>query len=167
MNRNTYTPQGSMSLTSHTGPDDAFNWLAPRSENRHSSVSKNRILAIDDEFRVESSLLRLLRQDDFEIDVRSHLNFTVVTEAMFDDYDAIILDVMTPHFDGFDLLRDICRNTQLPVLVLTARSNAEDRIVGLELGADDYVAKPFRPLEVVARIHALLRRRPRCNRSSM
>jgi DNA-binding response OmpR family regulator len=156
-----------MPWATHTEPDEILNRLEQRSGNRRINASKTHILAIDDEFHADSSLLRLLRQDDFVIDVRSHADFTVVTGTMFDDYHVVILDVMIADFDGFDLLRDICRNTQLPVLVLTTRSGAEDRIVGLELGADDYVAKPCRPLEVIARINALLRRRPRCNRLDM
>jgi len=81
----------------------------------------------------------------------------------------VIVDVMIPCSGGFDLLRDIRKNTCVPVLVLTALSDEENRVVGLELGADDYVTKPCGPREVVARMHALLRRqlRPETQRSQL
>ena len=72
--------------------------------------------------------------------------------------DLVVLDVMMPRLDGFDVLREIRRQGTLPVIMLTARGEDLDRIIGLELGADDYLSKPFNPRELLARIHAVLRR---------
>jgi DNA-binding response OmpR family regulator len=72
--------------------------------------------------------------------------------------DLVVLDVMMPGMDGFDVLREIRRQGALPVIMLTARGEDLDRIIGLELGADDYLSKPFNPRELLARIHAVLRR---------
>ncbi|HPR45748.1 MAG TPA: response regulator, partial [Ottowia sp.] len=74
-------------------------------------------------------------------------------------FDAAILDVMLPEMDGFELCRAIRRESDLPVLMLTARGELTDRVVGLELGADDYLPKPFEPRELVARLQTILRRR--------
>lgn len=76
-----------------------------------------------------------------------------------DSFDAVVLDVMLPDVDGFELLKRVRRVSEVPVLMLTARGEATDRIVGLELGADDYLPKPFDPRELVARLRAILRRR--------
>ena len=142
-----------------TTTDEPLAGVPPRLVSRHrDSGAKARILVIDEDFSAIPSLQSLLQDDGYSVDIRSHLNFTVMAEEMFEDYQAVIVDIMIPHGNGFDLLCDICTTTQLPVLVLTARSSEEDRIVGLELGADDYVAKPCRPREVVARIRALMRR---------
>jgi OmpR family response regulator RpaB len=75
-------------------------------------------------------------------------------------FDAVILDVMLPEMDGFELCRAIRKGSDIPVVMLTARGEVTDRIVGLELGADDYLPKPFEPRELVARLQTVLRRRP-------
>jgi two-component system phosphate regulon response regulator OmpR len=75
-----------------------------------------------------------------------------------DGFDLVILDILMPAMDGFDVLREIRKETSLPVVMLTARGDVYDRIVGLELGADDYLPKPFEPRELLARIEAVLRR---------
>ena len=74
-------------------------------------------------------------------------------------FDAVLLDVMLPDLDGFEVCRRIRAGSDVPVLMLTARGQDEDRIVGLELGADDYLPKPFNPRELLARLRAILRRR--------
>ncbi len=74
------------------------------------------------------------------------------------DYDLAILDVMLPKMNGFDVLRELRKTSKLPVLMLTARGEDMERIVGLEIGADDYLPKPFNPRELVARLRAILRR---------
>jgi two-component system phosphate regulon response regulator OmpR len=79
-------------------------------------------------------------------------------EAEPADFDLIILDILMPDMDGFDVLRELRRNSSIPVIMLTARGDVYDRIVGLELGADDYLPKPFEPRELLARIEAVLRR---------
>lgn len=75
-------------------------------------------------------------------------------------YDAVILDVMLPEMDGFEVCRAIRSDSEIPVIMLTARGEVTDRIVGLELGADDYLPKPFEPRELVARVHAIAKRKP-------
>lgn len=76
----------------------------------------------------------------------------------FDKFDLVILDILMPGMDGFDVLRELRKQGSLPVIMLTARGEVYDRIVGLELGADDYLSKPFEPRELLARIEAVLRR---------
>ena len=76
-------------------------------------------------------------------------------------FDALVLDVMLPDLDGFELLRRVRADSDVPILMLTARGDATDRVVGLELGADDYLPKPFSPRELTARLRAILRRRKR------
>jgi len=79
--------------------------------------------------------------------------------AMTGDHDLVVLDVMLPEMDGFALCREIRRGSDLPILMLTARGDVMDRVIGLELGADDYLPKPFEPRELVARLQTILRRR--------
>jgi DNA-binding response OmpR family regulator len=75
-----------------------------------------------------------------------------------DNYDLLILDIMLPQMDGFSVLKELRKSSELPVIMLTARGDVSDRIVGLELGADDYLPKPFEPRELLARIETVLRR---------
>ena len=117
------------------------------------------ILVVDDDRRLRDLLQRFLREHDFRVttasdaaDARRHL-------AAF-AFDLLVLDVMMPGESGFDLTRSLRDSIDLPILLLTARTEAEDRINGLELGADDYLAKPFEPRELVARIRSILRRVP-------
>lgn len=79
-------------------------------------------------------------------------------KALTGNYDAVVLDVMMPELDGFEVLRRIRSESSMPVLMLTAKGDDIDRIVGLEIGADDYLPKPFNPRELLARLHAVLRR---------
>jgi DNA-binding response OmpR family regulator len=154
------TSEASKQLFSHawsTNAGEALGWQRLPSDRREAGP-KVRILVIDENFRAIPNLVLLLQEDGFVLDLKSHMNFTVVTEEMFDDYQAVIVDVMIPCSGGFELLRAIRKSTCVPVLVLTALGDEENRVVGLELGADDYVVKPCRPREVVARMHALLRR---------
>src|SRR6266446_450550 len=81
-------------------------------------------------------------------------------------YDALVLDLMLPDMDGLDVCRQLRATSDTPVLMLTGRGDAIDRIVGLELGADDYVPKPFQPRELLARLRAILRRRVRRPRAA-
>lgn len=82
-----------------------------------------------------------------------------IESLQHNDFDAVILDIMLPDFDGFEACKQIRRHSDVPILMLTARGDAEDRIVGLEIGADDYLPKPFNPRELLARLRAILRRR--------
>lgn len=87
-----------------------------------------------------------------------------VAAALSGAHDAVILDIMLPSVSGIDVLRELRRRSDIPVIMLTARGDNLDRIVGLEMGADDYVSKPYDPRELVARLRAVLRRRPRDGR---
>src|SRR5690349_8485248 len=78
--------------------------------------------------------------------------------AARDNFDAIILDLMLPDMDGLDVCRKIRAQAAIPILMLTARGDAMDRVIGLEIGADDYLPKPFEPRELLARLRAILRR---------
>ena len=118
-----------------------------------------RVLIVDDDQGLVSLLQRFLQNEGFEVqaafDHRSGLD-----AALTGEYDAVILDVMLPGGSGFELLKSLRAQSRVPVLLLTARGESVDRILGLEIGADDYVPKPFDPRELVARIRAVLRRSP-------
>jgi OmpR family response regulator RpaB len=117
-----------------------------------------RILLIDDDEHLAAPLAAYLQRYDFALDsaLRPSLGLQKLRER---DYDAAILDVMLPEMDGFALCREIRRGSDLPILMLTARGDVMDRVIGLELGADDYLPKPFEPRELVARLQTILRRR--------
>jgi two-component system OmpR family response regulator len=117
----------------------------------------HRILLIDDDEELGPPLALYLRRFDLELDhaVRPSLGLARL-EAQH--YDAVILDVMLPEMDGFELCRRIRHGSDIPVLMLTARGDLTDRVVGLELGADDYLPKPFEPRELAARLQTILRR---------
>jgi two-component system response regulator CpxR len=116
-----------------------------------------RILLIDDDAELCSLLSQLLKREGFEAEC-VHEGHKGLEEALKSKADLVILDVMLPGLDGFEILRRLRQQSRVPVLMLTARGEDVDRIVGLELGADDYLPKPFNPRELVARIRAILRR---------
>jgi two-component system response regulator CpxR len=117
-----------------------------------------RLLLIDDDTELCAMLAEYLATEDFAVDM-AHDGAAGLALAQKTDYDAIILDVMLPGMNGFDVLRELRQLQQTPVLMLTARGDDIDSIVGLELGADDYLPKPCNPRVLVARIRAVLRRR--------
>lgn len=115
------------------------------------------ILIVDDDADIRRLAGKFLRENGLK--VSSAQDAREMREVMAaGPVDLIILDVMLPGVSGLDLCRDIRRSSQVPIIMLTARGGDVDRIVGLELGADDYLAKPFNPRELLARIHAVLRR---------
>jgi DNA-binding response OmpR family regulator len=116
-----------------------------------------RVLVVDDDAELCSLLMRFLAREGFEISWASS-GAAGIDRALCEDYSLIMLDVMMPGTDGFDVLRRIRQHSRIPVLMLTARGDTHDRIRGLEMGADDYLPKPFDPAELVARIRAILRR---------
>jgi two-component system response regulator CpxR len=117
----------------------------------------SRVLIIDDDQGLVSLLQRYLQNEGFQVfAVFDHR--TGLDAALTGEYDVIILDVMLPGGSGFELLKSLRAHSRVPVILLTARGEAVDRILGLEIGADDYVPKPFDPRELVARIRAVLRR---------
>lgn len=118
---------------------------------------KYRILVVDDERRMVGFIRLNLEQDGFE--VIEAFNGTEALERLRDSLpDLILLDVMMPDIDGFEVLRMIREISQVPVIMLTAKGEEDDKVKGLELGADDYVTKPFSPRELVSRVKAVLRR---------
>jgi two-component system, OmpR family, response regulator len=116
-----------------------------------------RILLIDDDELLAPPLAAFFRRFDFELDSAT-LPSAGLAKLRAENYDAAILDVMLPEIDGFELCRQIRRESDLPVIMLTARGDVMDRVVGLEIGADDYVPKPFEPRELLARLQTVLRR---------
>jgi two-component system, OmpR family, phosphate regulon response regulator OmpR len=123
-------------------------------------MSAHHLLIIDDDTRLTSMVGEYLREAGYEVTAAGSLaqGRQLLQSASFD---ALVLDLMLPDGDGLDLCRELrsqARTRQLPLLMLTARGEPLDRIVGLELGADDYLPKPFEPRELLARVKALLRR---------
>jgi two-component system, OmpR family, response regulator len=116
-----------------------------------------RILLIDDDEHLAAPLATYFARFDFVLDsaIRPAQGLAMLRATA---YDAAILDVMLPEMDGFALCREIRKESDIPVVMLTARGDVMDRVVGLELGADDYLPKPFEPRELVARLQTILRR---------
>jgi two-component system OmpR family response regulator len=116
-----------------------------------------RVLVVEDETSISEPLASHLTREGFEPEVAGTL--AAAREAISrDEPDVILLDVMLPDGDGRDFCRDVRAHSDVPIVMLTARGEEVDRIVGLELGGDDYVGKPFSPRELVARVRACLRR---------
>jgi DNA-binding response OmpR family regulator len=116
-----------------------------------------RVLLADDDVELAAMLAQYLEREGFAITV-AHDGEAAVRQALSGEYDAIVLDVMMPKLDGVEALRRIRAASDVPVIMLTARGDDIDRILGLELGADDYVPKPCTPRELAARLRAILRR---------
>ncbi|MFG1300582.1 response regulator [Xanthobacter sp. V3C-3] len=115
------------------------------------------ILIVDDDAEIRRLAGKFLREHGHK--VTSAQDAREMREAIAaGPVDLVILDIMLPGVSGLDLCRDLRRSSNVPIIMLTARGSDVDRIVGLELGADDYLAKPFNPRELLARIHAVLRR---------
>jgi len=112
---------------------------------------------VDDDEELAGLLSELLTREGFRVDMQ-HDGVKGLAAALGGGYDLMVLDVMLPGMDGFEILRRVRRESRLPVLMLTARGEDEDRIIGLELGADDYLPKPFNTRELVARVRAIMRR---------
>ncbi len=117
----------------------------------------DRILVIDDDVELCSLVSEYLRPEGFQVE-SAHDGNSGLSRALGGDYALVVLDVMLPRLNGFEVLRKLRDSSRIPVLLLTARGEDVDRIVGLEIGADDYLPKPFNPRELVARIRAILRR---------
>src|SRR5438270_13993701 len=122
-----------------------------------TTASSERILVIDDDVEFCKLVTRYLTQEGFQIDSVNG-GAPGAERALSGNYALVVLDVMMPGVNGFDVLRRIRAQARIPILMLTAKGDALDRVLGLEMGADDYLAKPFNPQELVARIRAILRR---------
>ncbi len=119
-----------------------------------------RILLIEDDARLADMVRRFLEEHGYGVG-RSGAGSDGLDQALDGGYDAVVLDVMLPDMDGFEVCRRLRAVSDVPVIMLTARGDETDRIVGLELGADDYLPKPFSPRELLARLRAVLRRTQR------
>ncbi len=120
-------------------------------------LTDKKLLVVDDDEKLRNLLKEYLEDYGCRVcTLADGLSLEAVVEAEMPDL--VILDVMMPNKDGFEVLKDIRRRFSIPVIMLTAKGEDADRIVGLELGADDYVSKPFNPRELLARIKAVLRR---------
>lgn len=116
-----------------------------------------RILLVDDDVELCGLLAQYLREQGFET-IAAHDGPRGLAAALNPGIDLVVLDVMLPGFDGLEVLRRLRAQSRVPVLMLSARGEEVDRIVGLEIGADDYLPKPFNPRELLARVRAILRR---------
>jgi DNA-binding response OmpR family regulator len=117
----------------------------------------NSLLIVDDDVELCTLLTERLAEDGFELSA-AHNGVDGLERASAGGYSLVILDVMLPRMGGIDVLKQLRARSSVPVLMLTARGDDIDRIIGLEVGADDYLPKPFNPRELVARIKAILRR---------
>lgn len=117
----------------------------------------NKVLLIDDDERLLPPMQEFFSRHGMQLDGAQH-PVDGLKKLAGDDYELLILDVMLPEMDGFEVLRELRKTSNLPVVMLTARGDVMDRVVGLELGADDYLPKPFEPRELVARVQNILKR---------
>jgi DNA-binding response OmpR family regulator len=116
-----------------------------------------KILLVDDDQELCELLVRYLQREGIEVD-QVHTGAEGLRQALVSPYDAMVLDVMMPGMTGLEVLTELRKKSQLPVVMLTAKGDEMDRIVGLEIGADDYLPKPCNPRELIARLRAVLRR---------
>ena len=116
-----------------------------------------RILIVEDEKKVAAFIKKGLEEETYAVDIASYGEEGLHLGEQ-NPYDLIILDLMLPSMDGMEVCRNLRQDSDVPIIMLTARGKEPDRILGLELGADDYVVKPFSPGELVARARAVLRR---------
>ena len=116
-----------------------------------------RVLVVDDERPIAEIVQFNLEKEGYKVDLAFDGD-EAVAKATATDYDLVVLDIMLPGKDGFTVCREIRAHSAVPILMLTAKDSEVDKVLGLELGADDYVTKPFSPRELVARVRAILRR---------
>ncbi len=130
---------------------------AREAAGRKTQQVKPHLLVVDDDLELCEVLKRYLETEDFQVSF-AHTGDAGTKAGIEGNFELIVLDVMLPDKKGFNVLKDIRQRVRTPVLMLTARGEEFDRILGLELGADDYLPKPFSPRELIARISAILRR---------
>lgn len=116
-----------------------------------------KLLIIEDDIWIQTGLKLYIQNFDFEID--SHYTWEWASQkALEGNYDIILLDINLPIVSGIEICREIRKKSSVPIIMITARNEESDRVMGLEIGADDYITKPFSPRELVARINSILRR---------
>lgn len=120
-------------------------------------MNGRRILVVDDEARLVDVIKAYLERDGYRVSSAGNGREALLA-ARREHPDLILLDIMLPELDGMEVCRTLRRESAVPIIMLTARAEESDKLVGLELGADDYITKPFSPREVVARVRAVLRR---------
>jgi DNA-binding response OmpR family regulator len=120
-------------------------------------VAAGRVLVVDDDPNLGEVVARYLAREGYEVEV-VHDGITGLSRALTDLPDVVVLDLMLPGLDGLEVFRRLRQAAPIPVVMLTARGSEEDRVAGLELGADDYLGKPFSPRELTARVKSVLRR---------
>ena len=118
---------------------------------------KTKILLVDDDPNIRQLVNLYLKKEDYDV-VLADRGDTALEKFKSDAPNLILLDLMLPGMDGWQVLREIRKTSNVPIIMLTAKDETFDKVLGLELGADDYVAKPFEPKELLARIKAVLRR---------
>ena len=133
------------------------NLLADRVTHTMVPVAHQRILVVDDEAAIRDLVGSYLRNEGFEVDEAVD-GEDALRRAVATPPDLVVLDLRLPGMGGLDVLRELRQTSRVAVIVLSARADETDKLIGLELGADDYVTKPFSPRELVARVRAVLRR---------
>ena len=118
---------------------------------------ETRLLVVDDEERIRRLIRMYLEREDYVIEEAEN-GSEALQLALNNDYDVILLDIMMPEMDGIEVCRELRKEKETPVIMLTAKGEETNRVQGFEVGADDYIVKPFSPREVVLRVKALLRR---------
>src|SRR5579859_3848725 len=136
-----------------------FSGVMDMAEMTGSGDTRPKLLIVDDDHELCSMLVEYLGPEGFATETVG-TGPAALDRLMKGPVDLMVLDVMLPELSGFEVLRRIRSTSRIPVIMLTARGEEVDRVVGLEMGADDYLAKPFSPRELVARIRAVLRRTP-------
>ena len=119
---------------------------------------KTHILIVDDDLELTNLITRFLENHDYRVSSFDRPKSALSALNKKHTFELMILDITLPEMDGFQVLRAIRKESTIPVIMLTARGEVSDRIVGLELGADDYMPKPFEPEELIARIQSIMRR---------
>lgn len=128
-------------------------------------MSGARLMVVDDEAKIRELVRAYLQKEGFSVEEAGN-GREALEKIKSGGYDAVILDVMMPGMDGLEVCREVRKTSDVPVIMLTAKGEEIDRVLGLELGADDYMVKPFSPRELVARVKAILRRTRKENSSS-
>jgi DNA-binding response OmpR family regulator len=125
--------------------------------DKESTAMRKKALIVEDDINIAELLKIYLQKDGFETENAYDGGRAVALAERFNP-DIILLDIMLPVMDGWQVCREVRKNSQVPIIMLTAKGESMDKISGLEMGADDYVTKPFDPKELIARIHAVMRR---------
>jgi two-component system, OmpR family, phosphate regulon response regulator OmpR len=124
--------------------------------------NQTHILVVDDDNRIRDLLKEYLRENDFIVSTSENAENAKIKLSYF-KFDLVVLDVMMPGQDGYELTKEIKKNTSIPIILLTAKDEVQSRIKGLELGADDYIGKPFEPKELLLRIKNIVNKGNKIN----